>query len=534
MTKSRSVAPSGRSRDAQKSGRPFSRVVAIVVALEEYRKPSNGAALPKVDYARKDAEAFGEAVKAMFPNMPRSNLDVKVITDSSATLVGLRDDVKHTIRGLDADDLFIFYYAGHGFHGAGGNRLSVYDTNRDNIDGTSFILRDDLLDPLSESQCTRSLIFVDACAAKFRDLISSRDAITDLSADEVEKLLDDAWYCGVFLSCSPGEKSYPSDIHEHGIWTYYLLEALSGRADRALTRERWLTDTGLRDYLKLEVSQYLTKRTKVSGHQTPQAIISSSSSFDICRFEPPVSSSPEAMLAGIKLLNDSEFLEGTDTGSVSSLEGFNKRSHTVPDRESASAANWYKRLLSDQIEQDVQDVYIRAKRDLGLRRRDIQKAVELDGGELDTPYFRYSIEPGQSPEEPGEYYIRRQLALRPGWQERREAIDGMFGSHFDRVVIELKSVGYSFDDLVEELETVESAHGGKVQDDDKTQRVTYEVDGATFTFDLRQRRLEVSFNRFGGLDLVDEMQRYPLGIDQDSPMLSSSRPISTRRIRADD
>ena len=531
--KTRSMTPSGHAKSVRKGGRGFTRVVAVVVALEEYRKPSNGAALPKVDYACNDADAFADVIGAMFPDMPADNLDIKLFKNGEATLVGLQDDVRYAIRGLETDDLFVFYYAGHGFHGAGGNRLSVYDTVRDNINGTSFSLRDDLLDPLSESACERSLIFVDACASKFRDIVSSRDAITDLSAEEVEEFLDDAWYCGVFLSCSPGEQSYPSAFHEHGIWTYFLLEALSGRADHALTRERWLTDAGLRDYLKKEVPRYLTQETKVRGRQTPQAIISSSSTFSICQFEAPPASPPEAMLAGIKLLNDSEFLEGTETDSVRSLSGFDRKMHKVPNNATVSAASWYQRLLKDDIEEDVQEAYRRTLDALGLRRSEVQKIVDLEGGDLATPFFRYSIEPGQSAEDPGEYYIRRQLALRPGWEEHRDAIDGIFGSYFDRVVIDLKRAGYSFDDLVDELENVKSAHGGSVKDDDRKKRVTYERDGASFTFDLHVNRLEISFNRYGTLDLVDAARQFQLGIDQSSPMLSSSKPISTKRIRSE-
>src|SRR5690606_27688414 len=104
---------------------------------------------------------------------------------------------------LAEDELFIFYYAGHGFHGAGGNRLSTYDTNRTNIENTSLPMRDDLLEPLMESACCQALIFVDACAEKFSDVVKSRDVISNLDAAEVSEFLDSGWYLGVFLSCSP-------------------------------------------------------------------------------------------------------------------------------------------------------------------------------------------------------------------------------------------------------------------------------------------------------------------------------------------
>ena len=117
-------------------------------------------------------------------------------------------------------------------------------------------MRDDLLEPLAESRCRQALVFVDACAEEFRELVKSRDVISNLDADEVEEFIDSGWYLGVYLSCSPGEKSYPVEKLGHGVWTHFLLEAISGRADRALTRDRWLTDAGLRDYLAVEVPRF--------------------------------------------------------------------------------------------------------------------------------------------------------------------------------------------------------------------------------------------------------------------------------------
>jgi hypothetical protein len=137
-----------------------------------------------------------------------------------------------------------------------------------------------VLEPIKMSRCRRSLIFVDACAAAFRDLTGAREVVADLDIEEVKDFLDSGWYSGVFLSCSPGEKSYPSVKLGHGIWTAFLLQALRG-AEGALARDRWLTDTSLRDWLKREVQRYITRDRSTGGPQTPQAIVSASNSFRI-------------------------------------------------------------------------------------------------------------------------------------------------------------------------------------------------------------------------------------------------------------
>ena len=119
--------------DVRETSSPFARVIAVVVALEHYRKPSSGDPLPTVAYAHADADAFAAIIKGIYQDMPSEDVVVDVIKDGDASLTALRDQLAYTIKNLADDDLFIFYYAGHGFHGAGGNRLSTFDTNRSNV-----------------------------------------------------------------------------------------------------------------------------------------------------------------------------------------------------------------------------------------------------------------------------------------------------------------------------------------------------------------------------------------------------------------
>ena len=499
----------------------FGRVVAIIVALENYRRPSSGDALPSVAFAHADADAIGDAVREIFTDMLPDDVIVETIKDGDASLVAVRDQLSYTIRNLSEDDLFIFYYAGHGFHGSGGNRLSTYDTNRTNIGGTSLLMRDDLLEPLAESACKQALVFVDACAEQFREVVESRDVIANLDVEEVEEFLDSGWYLGVFLSCSPGEKSYPAAKLGHGIWTHFLLEALSGRADRALTRDRWLTDGGLRDYLCQEVPRFITRETSIRGTQTPQAIVSGSNSFRIHYAPPPPAVPADAALAGIRLRNNSESLEGTETGAIQQLDGFQRGFHKVPTQLSDSADSWCHRLLAERVAEELQELYQSARTALGARRRDLRKEEEQGAGDLDTPAFRYIVESGQNPADPTEYYIKRRLELRQGWAAHRAAIDELFGNEFQQLVIEFESMDDTFDDLVERLEDIRDEQGGDVDDDDRHQRVSYRREGVTFTFDLRRRRLEISFGQSGTLELVDAAQKFQLGIGRSSPMLAA-------------
>lgn len=490
------------------------RVSVFVVGLENYRKNE----LPKVDYAHADVDGFSEALGKIFPP---EVLDVHVLKDSDASLTAVRDELAYKIKNLEEDELFIFYYAGHGFYGEGENRLSVYDTSPTNICDTTLSLRADLLMRLDESDCQRALIFVDACAANFANVIKSRDVISNLDPAQVEHFLDDNWYCGVFLSCSPREKSYPAMPLGHGIWTYFLLEALEGRAPGAL-RDQWLTDTSLRDYLRREVPQYITHKMTIKGTQTPQAIISSSGSFRIRYVEkaPVVMMPADAALASIVLKNDAEYLEGVETGRIRTLDGF-MSNHRVPDSINEAAGKFCRNLLDVQIAEEIQEVYRDALEEIGGRRKDFQKGEDHGAGALAHQLFRYAMDSGQNPEDHTEYVIYRILELRDGWEAHRGAIKRVFDGKFDHLVVGFKKMDISFDDLVDTLEDVKELHGGDISDDDRSHRVTYSRDGASFTFDLRQLRLEIEISDANTLEILDGAKQFQLGNRRPSPMLAA-------------
>lgn len=252
------------------------QVVAIVVGLENYQSRPEGKTLTRVDFARNDAEAFAEALRTIYP---ADRLSLTLLRDSEATCVSLKYDLTMAIKSLAPDDLFIFYYAGHGFHGVGGNRITAWDSTSFNIEGTTLLLRDVLTDQLAASSCQRALVFVDACASGFTAF--GRDVVTSMNPQELKDFLGAATYSAMFLSCMPGEKSYPATALQHGVWTHFLLKALKGDAEDALGPERYLTDTALRDYLRSEVSRYVTRDLQVRGNQTPQAIINATNTFAI-------------------------------------------------------------------------------------------------------------------------------------------------------------------------------------------------------------------------------------------------------------
>ncbi|MER9729869.1 caspase family protein [Mesorhizobium sp. M0217] len=493
--------------------------MAVIVGLEMYQTRSSGA-LSRVHYARRDAEGFGEALRGIYGE---DRLDLELLVDNDATRGNIEYSLRQAIASLGEDDLFVFYYAGHGFHSAGGNRITAWDSHAHNPEGTTLLLREVLLDPLTESDCRRALAFVDACAADFRPLVRARDVVSDLSGDELAEFLTSASYCALFLSCEPGQKSYPSDELRHGIWTHFLLQALRGEAEGALGPGRFLTDAGLRDYLRREVPAYLTRSTERRQRQWPQAMISASNTFAIR--EVPERRAPLATagdLRRISLAPIGEYLEGVESGRIRSLPGFSRsRGHFEPDSINDHATGFVRDLLAERIDEEIQELYDTVKSSFGLRRREISRESGDGQGSLDTEYFRFSIDTRQDQSDPASFVIIRRLVLRGESHEHREEIDDTFGPMFERIVVKVSPDALSYDTLVDLFEDMEEALGGQLRDEEHLKRITYTApDGTRIRFDVGAGRVSLSG---GGRQLVsallDRAHQYRFGLAGPSQLL---------------
>ena len=159
-----------------------------------------------------------------------------------------------------------------------------------------------LLSKLQESKCSQILIFIDACAVPLDEKLAGRALLAALNKEEFEEFVRSRDFQALFMSCSPGQKSFPSTILKHGIWTYHLLQALNGQAPEALMRREWLTDVSLRDYLRNAVEKFIREQTTITASQRPYASINASHTFEILRFQPAYADSSPVKLAARSIL----------------------------------------------------------------------------------------------------------------------------------------------------------------------------------------------------------------------------------------
>lgn len=206
---------------------------AVVVGVSNYKYLSPE---QQLKFAHRDAQAFAEFLKS--PNgggFPASQL--KLLINQDASISSIRSALGTTLpRSVEPDDVVVIFFAGHGVveNNAEGY-LMAYDSDPQNLYATALAVSE--VDRIvSERVKARTVILIaDACHSG-RLGLTSRDA----SAEKVlvNRYLDEIGKSGrgVFrlLAARADQLSYEDARWGggHGVFTYYLLEGLRGKADR--------------------------------------------------------------------------------------------------------------------------------------------------------------------------------------------------------------------------------------------------------------------------------------------------------------
>lgn len=484
--------------DAEESTGLQPRTVAVVVGIETYQQSAGPQGIIGVSHAKRDAQAIATTLRQQF-SVPDGCLSVWI--DQSATRSVFENDLPYLIRQLEPNDRFIFYYAGHGFYSSGTNRLTAWDTHPAQLVGTTVDLRQVLLEPLQNSRCSQALLFIDACAVPLDPDVIGRDMISNLDRAQLEKFLESRDYQALFMSCSPGQKSYPSSKLQHGIWTWHLLEALNGRALDALIGREWLTDCSLRDFLRNAVESFIRDQTTIKDLQCPYAAIHASNTFRILRFREEADVSAD--LPSVRLRPDSSFFRKTESTQYSRFPGFDKkRGHRVPDRHSSAAHAFGARLWADEIAEESSTVRDNAKSILGLKRAEVIRNCNDGDASVDSNHFRMDWSVEQDPDDPTRMKLTRILTLRASPDTLPSGFDSIFPVALDSLVIPIDG-DLDFDDVANKLEALE-ATGARFSEDEDAQRASIQLeDGTTFAFMCGERELIITTRATNGcLDLL--------------------------------
>lgn len=223
----------------------------IVVGINEYQNKTMS-----LNYAMADASSFKEELEKDARTI-LANIKTYFVTNSTADKTGITNALKLVQQNAKAQDVFIFYYAGHGVIGKDKEFYLVPTDVSDLKNVQAELEQKGIASKLLQQyaidiQAQKQLFILDACqsAGAFEKLLSN-------DGDQQKSLAVVARSTGTHWMAASGAMQYANEFSSlgHGVFTYVLLQALKGEA----ANNKMITVNGLKKFLQTQVPLLMKK-----------------------------------------------------------------------------------------------------------------------------------------------------------------------------------------------------------------------------------------------------------------------------------
>jgi len=418
----------------------------IVIAVENYNEFPD---FPRVDFAKKDAEDLVEA----FKNLGYAEEDFIVLINEKATKTAIIQKLKKVSERALENDRIIFYFAGHGFYEGGNNLIAPVDAIKTAKSDTCVSINV-ILGYLRKSVSKKKILFLDCCHSGFEAGEYIRDTEDTFMVDDLIYQFRKEEFCIGFASCRADQTSFSHPKLQNGVWSHYLVKALSGEASGIYNKGLLFSDK-LQSYLKKQTTEFVTMNTVPKKEQTPIKFGSETDRFIIADINPIFEEKERSRkVSDLSFTNISMLSE--ESGDVNNLPGFQKGFHKVPTYLGSSPNVFIKEKGSKIIEKEISTLSESLKTKLKYKRNEIRPSTDIGSGSIETPDFDYSIYIEQSKSDPAEFILTRKLENFKNIEVLTTVeFNNVFAHHFDNLVFYL-SRRISVIKLIDALEALDA------------------------------------------------------------------------------
>ncbi|GAA0891730.1 hypothetical protein GCM10009122_14090 [Fulvivirga kasyanovii] len=233
-------------------GKMNSTLYVVAVGINKYKNEALN-----LNYAAEDAQGFvklvGENSKKLF-----DRVEIIPLYNEDATRESILNKMEALSKVVKPQDVLFFYYAGHGsmvdndFYFIPSDNVRLYSEDKLK---KNAIYAGDLQEKLAKTAALKQLVIIDACQSG-----GSVELLAQRGAAEEKALAQLSRSTGIHVLASAGSEQFAVEFKElgHGLFTYVLLEALSGKAD-GLPKDGKITIYELKSYLDDQVPEYSRK-----------------------------------------------------------------------------------------------------------------------------------------------------------------------------------------------------------------------------------------------------------------------------------
>lgn len=235
----------------------------LLVGVNDYQDIG----LPSLRYPALDCQGLEQSLIKATEGFPNKEIVVHHdFASKTPILKNIRESLKKIVFYSQPDDSIMLYFSGHGMLDPSTQEavLCFSDTNQNNLLNTGLPMQE-LVEILSKSPAKQQLLCLDTCHSGDMALLGSggsRDAETPLSNSTPQlmsvlrqRASQSKGFCAL-LSCDRGQKSWEFPELGHGVFTYYLMQGLSGEA---ADTTGFIDADGLYKYVYRQTVQYIDK-----------------------------------------------------------------------------------------------------------------------------------------------------------------------------------------------------------------------------------------------------------------------------------
>lgn len=257
------------------SGVVYGNTWAVIVGIDGYKVAN------PLTCAVNDARSFCDVMTdSQYGNIPKSNVKLLYDKDSKESAgtypskTNILSALSDTIKNIQTGDRLIFFYTGHGVSYNNKSYIIPIDariTKAGSLDVGSCISSEEITDKICNSSASEILIFLDACRSNSENskaiIKKSSSVFTDgfAKAFQIRARNNGPKMTATFYACDLKEKAYEWQKMEHGVFTYFLLEGLKGKA----ASTKGVTLNSLDDYVGDAIIDHRKLKEYAQHKQTP-------------------------------------------------------------------------------------------------------------------------------------------------------------------------------------------------------------------------------------------------------------------------
>ncbi len=270
-------------------------------------------------YADRDASEFAAFIKTERGGVFPSD-NVHLLTNEQATRDKLYAEFRWLYQTPGPNDVAYVFFAGHGFQYENESYFLPINASGDNLDSEGVPMSEFFKRVTRDLSAKQIVVFIDACHAAAAEQ-GARDTVSANVPKEWERLNDKEGQLDMaFFSSLAYQKSWedPELGGGHGLFTWYLLEALRGAAPSS--PEGLITAASVLDYVKQKVEAH--SQAKFSSRQTPIGSPSFRTGFNLA-FSPahpsaqfPSEGSPVGVIEVSSVNRGSIYIDGEEMGQI--------------------------------------------------------------------------------------------------------------------------------------------------------------------------------------------------------------------------